>query len=490
MSGRLTNPAVAGLAGLLVAYGALLVALIGAVPGGSDNSGYFNEARLLARGEFRATIRSLPGLPAHEAPPYLYIPLGFKPSSPGAATMVPTYSPGLPLLLVPAARLVGWRNAGDLVLILHSLAGIALTFALGRRCGLPAAWALLAAAALAASPLYLFTSLQALSDVPATAWATAAVLAALAARERAGWAWAAGACVGVAFLVRPNNFLVGLPVALALGASPRRLLAAAAGALPSLAAWMAINHAAYGSALESGYGAIGAEFHAALVPSTLAFCAVWMPMLLGPVILAGPFLVLARRGRTRVTWVLLAWSAAFIAFFLPYRWTHEAWWFLRFLLPAAPALIVAGLIAAHEWVEGVGDRLRGVSHRVLPALLALATVGVEASQGGPLGEAWTIGHGERKYGRVAEWLRAHAPAEAALVAVQASGALFYYLDNTVVRWDQITPGNAARVEAAVAGRPLFAALFPFERPALETLPGKWVRVGNVEDVTLWRRDPR
>ena len=59
-------------------------------------------------------------------------------------------------------------------------------------CGLPGPWSLLGSAVLAASPLYLFTSLWALSDVPATAWATAAVIAALEGRERPGWALVSG----------------------------------------------------------------------------------------------------------------------------------------------------------------------------------------------------------------------------------------------------------------------------------------------------------
>ena len=42
--------------------------------------------------------------------------------------MVPTYPPGLPLMLVPAARIAGWREAGDVLLLLHSLAGIALAY--------------------------------------------------------------------------------------------------------------------------------------------------------------------------------------------------------------------------------------------------------------------------------------------------------------------------------------------------------------------------
>src|SRR5580704_2995207 len=317
----------------LLGYAVLLFILIGAVPGGSDNSGYFNEARLLASGRMHVPMRTLAGLPADETP-FLYSPLGFKPAASGNSQLVPTYPPGLPLLLVPVARLIGWDHAGDAILLIHSLAGIALVFALGRICGLPGPWSLAGSAILAASPLYLYTSLQALSDVPATAWATAAVVAALRGREKARWALVSGACISVAFLIRPNNFLIAIPVLIAVGMSPRRLLLVALGSLPGIAAWMAINRAAYGNPLLSGYGAIGSEFHAALIPGTLAFYVWWLPLLLSPVVIFAPS-ILAFLGRVpRITCVLASWAAAYIAFFSAYRWTHEEWWFLRFLLPA------------------------------------------------------------------------------------------------------------------------------------------------------------
>ena len=66
--------------------------------------------------------------------------------------MVPTYPPGLSLMLVPVAWVAGWRHSGDILLIFHSLVGIALLYALGLRCGLPAPWALFGSALLAASP--------------------------------------------------------------------------------------------------------------------------------------------------------------------------------------------------------------------------------------------------------------------------------------------------------------------------------------------------
>jgi hypothetical protein len=474
----------------IAAYAAMLAAFVGAVPGGSDSSGYFNEARLFARGRIHADMRALPGLPADEAPPYLYVPLGFKPAPGSRERMVPTYPPGLPLLLVPAAWLVGWGHAGDVVLILHALAGLALTYALGRRCGLSPPWSLLGAAVLAASPLYLYTSLWALSDVPATAWATAAVVAAWASRERPAWALASGACVTVAFLVRPNNFLILLPIAVALGPSPLRLLAAGLATLPGIAAWMAINRSAYGAYLQSGYGAIGNEFHPALIPGTLAHCARWLPLLLSPIVMAAPGVLALARRAPRTTAILGTWVLAYVAFFLPYRWTHENWWFLRYLLPAAPALIVAGLLALQAGGSWLYARLPRPWLPALGRALLLTAVAVEAAEIIPL-DAWAIGRGERKYGHVAAWLEAHVPPTAAVVATQFSGALFCDTKLTLVRSDQLDGATAQRVRAAArfGGVPLYAVLFPFERDAAAALPGRWTPVGSVEDVIILRLEP-
>ena len=479
-----------GLCAGLLAYGAILLALIGAVPGGSDTSGYFNEARLFARHRIHADMRVLPGIPAKEAPPYLYVPLGFRPAADGSARMVPTYPPGLSLLLVPVARIVGWRHAGDVLLLLHSLAGIALTFALGRMCGLSGPWSLLGAAVLAASPLYLYSSLWALSDVPATVWATAAVVAAWKGRERMSWALASGVCIAVAFLVRPSNFLIVVPVVLAIGLSPGRLAVAGLAALPGVGAWMVVNRTAYGGAFQSGYGAIANEFHLNLVSGTLAYCARWLPVLLSPIVIASPAILAFLRQRPRAAAVLAAWAAVFVAFYLPYRWTHESWWFLRFLLPAAPAFIVAGLIVLQQCFEKLQARFPESWARTLPVLVLFVAVVSEASQIGPLG-AWSIGRGEQKYGRVADWISAHVPRNSAIIAHQFSGSLFYYTNLTLVRADQLDPLTAVRVLSSTrsAGMPLYAVLFSFELGTLKAIPSAWSLVGSVDDVTIWRCDP-
>lgn len=473
----------------LLGYAVLLYILIGAVPGGSDNSGYFNEARLLSHGQIHVPMRTLAGISGTEVP-YLYVPLGFKPAAGGGEVLVPTYPPGFPLMMVPVARIGGWEHAGDALLLIHSLAGLVLVFALGRACGLPEWWALAGAAFLAASPLYLFTSLQALSDVPAAVWATAAVVAALKGRERPAWSLVSGLCISVGFLVRPNNFLVAIPVLFALGLSPRRLLLVSLGALPGIVTWIAINRVAYGDPLQSGYGAIGNEFHAALILGTLRYYLKWLPLLLSPIVFIAPAVVFLYRLTPRISAVLFSWAIAYMAFFSAYRWTHEQWWFLRFLLPAAPALIVSGLVVSHLWFGIVRDRYTEIVRRLLPILLFLAAASVEVRQTGPLREASGIGHGERKYGRVSAWLLAHVPENSAIVMSQASGALFYFTPFTLLRYEDMSPPVSRRIDAVLQkeGRPLYAVLFPFELDALKKLPGNWSRIVSVDDVSIWRCD--
>lgn len=473
----------------LLAYGIVLAALIGAVPGGSDTSGYFNEARLFSHLTIRESLRDLPSLRAGVARPYLYNPLGYRPTADGTAHLVPTYPPGLPLMLVTAAYVVGWRHAGDVVLLFHSLAGLALIYALGRRVGLSRHWSMAGAALLAASPLYLFMSLWAMSDVPAMAWATAAVIAAWKCRERPAWALVAGVCAAVAFLIRPSDFLIAVPMVLVIGLSPRRLLLAVAGGLPGVAAWMAINRVAYGRFLESGYGAIGNEFHESLVSGTLGFCLRWLPVVLSPLVVASPAILAFLGTRTRIAAVLAAWATVFIAFYSPYRWTSENWWFLRFLLPAAPALLVAGLIVVQRAFEALRGHLSAWARGVLLAGLFCSAAGFELRHIRPL-HAWSIGHGEEKYGRVADWLDANAPGNSAIIAEQFSGATYYFTNFVLIRSNELDHGTAERVRDAMRleGRHVFMVTFPPEQHLVRELPGKWVHVTSIEDVTVWRGD--
>jgi hypothetical protein len=476
----------------LALYAVMLVRHVGAVAGGSDSSGYMNHARLLASGRIHVAPRIIPGLPQADAPAFLYVPLGFKPAWNGDG-LVPTYPTGFALFVLALKPLAGWRHAGDLTIILHSLAGLVATYFLGRMLGLGRRWAAVGAVIVAASPLYIWSSLQAMSDVPSLAWTTAAVLAALKSRERAAWALAAGAAIAIDVLLRPTNVLAFFPVAIALGASPRRWILFIAGGLPGAVFYCMHAAAAYGSFLTTGYGDNSSSFRAALVPRTLLHYARWLPALFTPLVLLVFALPWLGRETVRTRWLLGTWIIAFAAFYSTYQCTHETWWYLRFLLPAAPAMVVASLLVLRALLSRApawSDPVRSM------AALAVVVVLVAA------GSLWwirdrhalSIGRSELRYGQVADWMLSNLPADAVCLTMQASGAIFYYTPFTFVRWDAIDAGNVGRVEAAIRNskRPLYAVLFPFEVDEqgvlTKRMPGRWSQVGKVQDVTIWRRE--
>jgi hypothetical protein len=489
--GTLLGIALVGLA----LYAGMICSFVSASATGSDESGYFNHARLLASGSLHARPRELPGLPMAQTPYYLYVPLGMKQAANGNS-LVPTYPAGFPLLILAAKPFAGWEHAADVILVMHSIAGLLLTWALGRAMGLSPPWALVAAAIIAASPLYIFFSLRAMSDLPAMVWTTAAVLSAWRARERGSWALLAGFTLSVAVLVRPTDAIAALPVALAVARGPISLLSVARrwglvmlGGLPGAVFYCLHSRFAYGHALTTGYGDIGADFGRMWIGASLFLYAQWLPVLLTPVVLFVLALPWMARTAPGATAVLGVWILAYAAFYSTYRFTHEAWWYLRFLLPIAPALVVGGLLGMRLVLGGIRGRL---THRRAFAV-ALAAVGLA-------GAFWTYRlyvfkdiRTEKVYLRSAKWILANVPRDAIILSMQTSGALYFDTDYTLLRWDSLDGGTAPAVFKAIKAskRPLYAALFPFENgPALRQMPGNWTRLKTMGAVTVWRRDDK
>jgi len=476
----------------LAVYAMVLVAHVAAVAGASDSSGYMSHARLLGEGHLHVQPRIIPGLPRVSGARLLYVPLGFMPA-PNGDGLVPTYPVGLSLFIVALKPLCGWRYAGDLAMTLHALGGLAAMYALGRMLGLGRIWASIGVAILAVSPLYLFMSLQAMSDVPALLWTTLAVLAALKSRDRPWWALLAGAAMAVDVLLRPTNVLAFAPLAVALGTSPRRWALLMLGGLPGAAFFFGHSLAAYGSVAATGYGDVSIDFGMRYVPETLLHYARWLPVLFTPLVAFALGLPWLGGESPRNRWLLGTWVVAFAAFYATYRCTHEVWWYLRFLLPAVPALVVGALLVlralfrrAPAWADP------GRSLAACAAVLVL--VGIAA--GGPdrFLHPFSIGTEEIRYQRLANWMQENVPADAVCLTEQASGALFYYTPFALVRWDAIDRATAGKVESAIraAKRPLYAVLFPFEiRDAgvlRDVMPGHWIEVGKVEDIAIFRRD--
>lgn len=481
---------------LLLGFAAMIIRHEDAYAGGADSSGYLNHARLLADGRVHAAIRPLPGIDASRYSDFLYSPLGFVPS--GATELVPTYPAGLPLQIAAMHRVIGWPHAADAVMILSAVAGILLTYLLGRALGLGWRGAGLAAGALGASPLYLMFSVQTMSDVPALTWTAATAVAAWHARRRPAWALAAGACFGMAVLVRPNNALMLLPLAVAWWPergtwkhTAARVLGFGLAGLPFAGFFFLHSRAAYGSMVTTGYGDAWRLFQAAVIPETLRHYAQWLPVVFTPGIWLIVLLPFTGRGHVRPVAFLGGWILTYLAFYVSYYHTHEAWWYLRFVLPAGPAFVIAPVwVLRTIWQRAVGARGDPPWRRsVAVAIVAGAALLVEV----PHDLEWAVlhaGHGESDYPVALDWLNRHAPENSVLVSVQTSGAAFYYTPFVVLRFDQIDSAHFPEIARAAAAqdRPIYAPLFDFEfEEALkQRMPGLWQKLYSFKEITIYR----
>jgi len=475
----------------LICYALFLARFMGAFATGADQSGYLNNARLLAAGRATTAMRLIPELPPEGVPLFTYSPLGFNPN-PDHRTMTPVYPVGLSLLIMAAAQVAGWNAAPGLVMGLHALAGLWLVYALGRAVGLETGWAWLGALLLAASPLYVILSLQTMSDLPAMVWVTAAILCAWKSRCQPELALAAGMAFSVGVLVRPTDLLEILPVAIALGPSLRRWLLLIAGGLPGAIFQGGFNRAAYGHLIATGYGGMDSLFGWQYAPVTLVHYVMWLPVLLTPLVLLSLGLpVLLRHRPLPFAW-LAAWALVFPAFYLFYFFTRDTWWSLRFLLPAFPAFTVAALLVGRELLTRIGIRTR--AWWLAPAMIVVLLHGALWSHSL---HAFSIGRNERAYPQMAAWLQDHLPANSVVAAMQPSGALFYYTRFPVVRWDTMTSADFHRIAAActAAGRPVYAALHQDEingvREAVfpRRLTGHWTQIAAIRYLSIWRYDP-
>src|SRR2546425_582239 len=135
--------------------------------GGSDSYGYVSQAGLWRQGTL--TIRQDI---VHESPwpnaRWTWMPLGYIPAADSSDGIVPSYAPGLPLLMA-LAQIVGGYCAAFFVVPICGALTVWSTYELGRRVFGRSAVSLGAALLVAASPVFLFQLMIPMSDVPVTA---------------------------------------------------------------------------------------------------------------------------------------------------------------------------------------------------------------------------------------------------------------------------------------------------------------------------------
>jgi hypothetical protein len=467
-------------------YGVFLARHVQGYAAGSDSSGYMNNARLLEQKQLRIDRREIEGLSPESLPSFAYIPLGFIPV--GTHEMVPTYSMGLPVLILGMSHVTGWDRAADVTQWLHAMVALVVLYCLSRAMGLshPLAW--LGTLLLGLSSIFIHMALQAMSDVPALTWCSSSILAAWLSRRDARWAVAAGFAFSMSVLMRPTDLLMIFPLAVVFGLGWRRWLGFIAGGIPGAIFLGAVNLQLYGKALTTGYGAIGSMFRLEYILPTVLAYAEWLPVMLTPaVILVGliPWLLYRRADRGLV--MLSVWAMVIPCFYATYSITHENWPSIRFLLPSFSAIIILMLLAMRYIFSNLAAGVRW-SLGILFTLFALG---------------WNVSRlyhfhippqiGDQVYAAGAIWANENLPENAVILAMQASGSLLYYTKFKFVRYDQFKQDTFAEVEHAcvAADRPIYAMLFPFETEQVLTkrLPGQWTKIKAIDQLIIWRRTP-
>ncbi len=469
---------------LLAGYGGFLLRYTSFSVGGSDSSGYLNTARRLVSGTLVSRPRTLVRFGLPDELLQIFIPLGFV-EGPRPGTMAPYYPSGFPAHMAAAALLLGWERGPFLVSPFATLFSLPLFYLLARELSLTRAWAAAATAVFAAWPVLIGQAIQPMSDATATFWGLAAVLCAVKARRRTAWALVAGSALGIAILVRPTNILLAIPLAFALPMALRALGLFLTGGIPVAAALAFYDLHCYGNPLQTGYGKTGllGPFALRNFPPRFRHYGGWILRSLTPLIpIAWIGVAADRRAAWRDRALLISWFASYFLFYCFYE-PYDSFWFVRFLLPAAPGLVLGAVLAVRDLAERLSrPRMTGpVSIALL--LLVLLVEGRAVRRVGILGMA----EGESIYPRICAWAARSLPADAVVLSMAASGALEYYTSLSYARYDWIQREQFPQLRASFErrGGRVYALLFPFEVEDLaRRLPGRWKKLGVLRDVTL------
>jgi len=451
----------AALLALTVLY--LSITFGSTVAGGADQYSYVTQAGLWRTGTLQIhqdIVRDSPWPGAPET----WTPVGFRtvPGNPGAIASV--YPPGLPLLMAVFQLAAGYCGAFLVVPICSALT-VWLTYLLGRRLFDAPRLGLLAAALVAASPVFLYQIMNAMSDVPATVAWTLALLLLVSDRPLLS-----GLAVGAAILIRPNLAPVSgvfvLWLAVTNQASVWRF---ASGLAPALGALLLVNWRMYGSPLTSGYGELGHYYAWEYALANLRRYPVWIVDTQTPLVLLAVcvFVAPAWLPRPRVPRLRLLVGGFIGIVFLSYLFytPFDAWWFLRFLLPVWPAMMVATAAALDAFARRWTGRWSSVVAWAIVAAVGWRGVRLAGER-----SAFDLGWGDRRYVNVARFVAEHTEPDAVVLSRQHSGSIRHYAGRLTLRFDML---DRAALDRAIAflqssGRPPYLVLDGDEVPMFQS----------------------
>ena len=462
-------------AGVGIAFNTYVVAA-------SDPSAYISQAHLITQGDLVVRV-PLAAQVSWRMPEMSFAPLGYRPG-PQPAEIVPTYPPGLPLFMA-IAILVAGENGPFFVGPFFAAVAVLGAYWLATRLHTRTA-GVIAAALMTFSPLLLSQVVQSMSDIPATALWTLAVLAALAARPIV-----AGVLSGLAIPVRPSLLPVAAVVAVVLvmwseqGVTTRRaafitLVKFAAATVPAIAVLAWLQWSLYGDPFASGHGTFTQMFSIRnVLPNireytirvltgetpALVLLAASVMAYISPRWLPGRLTRKTRPTAAQPTIISSVRIAALVAVpvlacYLAYG-VFTDWSYLRFLLPIWPAAFAAaGAIIVNARVH-LSPAIR--TQVLLVALTAVCARNVLTAAHEGTFTLWTDA---LRYGTAGRYLDAVLPKNAVIVASEHSGSASYYTGRPILRWDEAISLDAAIGELTRLGRKPVILLESWEEPLL------------------------
>ena len=430
------------------------------VAGGADSYGYVSQAGYWQRGSVTVQEDVIGPSPWPNAA-LTWSPLGYRPSPHRPDAIVPLYAPGLPLLMALCQLIAGYCGA-FLVVPLCGAATIWLTYLLGRRVFDAPGVALWGACLVATSPVFLFQLMNAMSDVPVTAAWTLALVLALSRRPLA-----AGLAMSAAIPIRPNLVpLAGVLFAWTVlsemrerGVSEAASAAwrVALGAGVSIVGVAVFNARVYESALTSGYGTTSDLYALGFFSTNVRQFAAWIADAETPVVALGVLFFVTPRllppARMPFARLLLGGSIAVVLLSYLFYQPFDVWWYLRFLLPVWPVIMLLTAAA----VEALARRwLRSAYPFAIAAAVAFfAWHGVHLAVHR---RVFDLGLVERRYVDVARFIEGHTDPDAVILSVQHSGSLRIYANRLTLRYDALDPLWLDRTVAylqSIGRRPYF-----------------------------------
>jgi hypothetical protein len=133
----------------------------------------------------------------------------------------------------------------------------------------------------------------------------------------------------------------------------------------------------------------------------------------------------------------MAFAGTVLACYLPYV-VFDAWWYLRFVLPAYPAILAltaAAIVGALRYLP----RPAGVL-----GLSAAALVSIVLVRGAIDRHAFGLRDFELRFRLAGEYVESQLPANAAVVTAQESGSVRFYSGRLTLAWRELPEGRLER----------------------------------------------